>query len=85
MTALRPRLVLVPFEYTGGTDWAKRDDLPRFREIEEALLYMQTHPEIHFRDGQPVRLIWVESDRWDFIDEYVKGVGTVEWLQLHRH
>lgn len=81
MTLHVPKAVFVPFEWD-GTRWVKRDDLPRFKEPEEAVQYGYAHPEISFRDGKPVPLQWQERDEWSLRLEYIRGVGTPEWLSL---
>jgi len=79
-----PRAVFVPFEF--GPDkrppGIKRDDLPRFKEPEEAVQYLLDHPEISRRDGKPVFLQWQERDEPALVHEYLRGVGTPEWLSL---
>ena len=78
-----PKTVFVPLEYDSAADkWNKRDDLPRFREPEEAAQYLLDHPQIGMRDGKPVFLQWQERDEWKLIDEFMRGVGTPEWLLL---
>jgi hypothetical protein len=87
-----PKCVFVPFEWMGrywnGTDWAdrwvKRDDLPRFLEPEEAAQYLLDNQAVSYRDGKPVFLQWQERDEPALIQEYLRGVGTPEWLTL-RH
>ncbi len=76
-----PRAVFVPFEYVDGK-WVKRDDLPRFKEPEEAAQYLLDHPTVSMRDGKPVYLQWQERDEPSLIQEYLRGVGTPEWLLL---
>lgn len=75
--------MFVPFEWD-GRKWLKRDDLPRFREPEEAAQYLLAHLEISFRDGRPVLLQWQERSEYELIDEYLRGVGTPEHSPL-RH
>lgn len=84
MTFRIPKMVFVPFEWDGNR-WVKRDDLPRFREDYEAALYLTEHPEISFRDGKPVPINWIERDEWALVQEYLRGVGTPEWLSLRSH
>lgn len=80
---LTPKTVFVPFEWLSGKDWRKRDDLPRFRDIELIAPYFQTHQEKMFRNGKPVPVVWIECDQPHFVHEYLQGVGTPEWLLLH--
>ena len=76
-----PKCVFVPFEYLNGK-WTKRDDLPRFREPEEAAHYLLNNPKASRRDGDPVFLQWQERDEPSLIQEYLRGVGTPEYLTL---
>lgn len=84
ITLILNQLIFVPFEYLGGNDWIKRDDLPRFKEIEEVRKWRDLHPEHNFREGKPVPICWVESDRLDFYHEWLRGVGTPEWLSIQK-
>lgn len=69
------RAVFVPFEIGSDGRARKRDDLPRFVEQEEAVNYIQTHPEL-----SKWKLEWrMHSDK-DLIAEYVRGVGTLRVL-----
>lgn len=77
MTLRIPKTVFVPFEWT-GTQWIKRDDLPRFKEPEEAQQYFTTNWNVCFRDGKPVNLHWIECHEWSMIKEFLRGVGTRE-------
>lgn len=74
-----PRAVFTPFEWD-GRKWIKRDDLPRFREPEEAVQYGYDHPEINYRDGKQVFLQWQERDEKVFINEFLQGVGQLKVL-----
>lgn len=76
-----PKFVFVPFEYVSG-QWTKRDDLPRFREPEEAAQYLLDNPRISMRAGIAVFLQWQERDEPSLIKEYLRGVGTPEYLTL---
>lgn len=76
-----PKCVFVPLEYI-DSKWAKRDDLPRFLEPEEAAQYLLDHPQISMRNGKPVYLQWQERDEPSLIQEYLRGVGTPEYLTL---
>lgn len=76
-----PRCVFVPFEYINGK-WTKRDDLPRFLEPEEAAQYLLDHPRISMNEGRPVFLQWQERDESYLVHEYLRGVGTPEYLTL---
>lgn len=77
-----PRAVFVPFEYANG-HWVKRDDLPRFLEPEEAAQYLFDHPRISLRgDTGQVFLQWQERDEPSLVHEYLRGVGTPEYLAL---
>jgi hypothetical protein len=76
-----PKFVFVPLEYTEGK-WVKRDDLPRLLEPEEAAQYLLDHPQISMRNGKPVFLQWQERDEPSLIQEYLRGVGTPEYLTL---
>lgn len=76
-----PKSVFVPFEW-GGHKWFKRDDLPRFRESEQAARYLLANPDISFRKGKPVYLQWQERDERELVDEYMRGVGTPEYASL---
>jgi hypothetical protein len=76
-----PRLVFVPFEWNGAK-WVKRDDIPRFKEPEEALQWAWANPEALTRDGKPVYWQWIECHEPEFIKEFLRGVGTPEWLTL---
>ena len=76
-----PRAVFVPFEYLNGK-WVKRDDLPRFKEPEEAAQHLFNNPQISMRDGKPVFLQWQERDEPSLVHEYLRGVGTPEYLTL---
>jgi hypothetical protein len=76
-----PKFVFVPLEYVNGK-WSKRDDLPRFKEPEEAAQYLLGNPQISMRDGKPVFLQWQERDEPSLIQEYLRGVGTPEYLTL---
>jgi hypothetical protein len=78
-----PNTVFVPFEWNGN-HWVKRDDLPRFKEPEEAAQYLLDNPTVSRRDGKPVFLQWREHHESALIHEYLRGVGTPEWLTL-RH
>ena len=73
--------VFVPFEYVDGK-WVKRDDLPRFKEPEEAVQHLFNNPQISTRDGKPVFLQWQERDEPSLVREYLRGVGTPEYLAL---
>lgn len=75
MTARIPQYVFVPFEWNGQT-WVKRDDLPRFKEPEEAVQYLLDNPMISYRDGKQVFLQWQERREWELIKEFLHGVGT---------
>lgn len=75
MTVLIPKTVFVPFEWD-GSKWIKRDDLPRFKEPEEAIQHWTAHPEILRRNGAHVFLQWVECHEWLFIKEFLKGLGS---------
>lgn len=78
-----PKSVFVPLEFNTETrKWSKRDDLPRFREPEEAAQYIVDHPTLFHQDGKPVFIQWQERDEAMVIDEYVRGVGTPEWLTM---
>jgi hypothetical protein len=79
-----PKCVFVPFEYIANRrpPWVKRDDLPRFKEPEEAAQYLLNNPQISMRNGKPVYLQWQERDEQMFINEYLRGVGTPEYLTL---
>jgi hypothetical protein len=80
-----PKSVFVPLEFDTQTrKWSKRDDLPRFREPEEAAQYIVDHPTLFHKDGKPVFIQWQERDEAVLIKEYLQGVGTLEWLSL-RH
>lgn len=70
-----PKMVFVPFEWDGHK-WIKRDDLPRFREPEEAAQYLLNNQKISFRDGAQVFLQWQERDEPIFINEYLRGLGA---------
>lgn len=83
MIAHVPRAVFVPFEYVNGK-WVKRDNLPRFKEPEEAAQYLLDHPHVSLRDNKPVFLQWQERDEPSLVHEYLRGVGTPEYLTL-RH
>jgi len=74
-----PRAVFTPFEWD-GYKWVKRDDLPRFREPEEAVQYGYEHPKINYRDGKQVFLQWQERDEKVFINEFLQGVGQPKVL-----
>lgn len=76
-----PRAVFVPFEYVSGA-WVKRDDLPRFKEPEEAVQYLFNHQHISMRNGKKVFLQWQERDEPSLVHEYLRGVGTPEYLAL---
>jgi len=76
-----PKFVFVPLEYLDGK-WTKRDDLPRFLEPEEAAQYLFDHPQVSTRAGKPVFLQWQERDEPSLVHEYLRGVGTPEWLLL---
>jgi hypothetical protein len=79
-----PSSVFVPFEWT-GKEWTKRDDLPRFKEPEEAHEYFTvTNPSCTFRDGKPVMVQWIECREYGAIKEYLLGVGTPEWLSMRQ-
>ncbi len=83
VSLLIPKIVFVPFEWdTRKGEWLKRDDLPRFKETEEIQTYMAEHPGIHFRGKHPVPLTWIECDEWKYVHEYLRGVGTEEWLSI---
>lgn len=77
----RPTSVFVPFEWWRGS-WLKRDDLPRFKEPQEAAQYLIDTPAVSFRNGRPVLLQWQERTESVLIEEYVRGVGTPEYLSL---
>ena len=80
-----PRAVFVPFEFNTMTQkWAKRDDLPRFLEPEEAAQYLLDHPTISMHKGKHVFLQWQERDEPSLVHEFLRGVGTPEYLTL-RH
>jgi hypothetical protein len=72
-----PKAVFVPFEWD-GRKWVARQNLPRFREPEEAVHYLLTHPELSYEEGtgRPVYLQWQERNEQVFINEYLQGVGT---------
>ena len=76
-----PRAVFVPFEYA-NSKWTKRDDLPRFREPEEAAQFLLDNPTFSWRNGRPVFLQWQERDESYLVHEYLRGVGTPEYLTL---
>lgn len=76
-----PKAVFVPFEYLDGK-WIKRDDLPRFKEPEEAAQYLFDHPHVSTRNYKAVFLQWQERDEPSLIHEYLRGVGTPEYLTL---
>lgn len=78
-----PKAVFVPFEWDGN-NWVKRDDLPRYREPEEAAQYLLDNPHISMRDGKHVFLQWQERDERVLVEEYLRGVGTPGYLLLHR-
>lgn len=79
-----PKCVFVPFEYIANRrpPWVKRDDLPRFLEPEEAAQYLLDHPQVSMRSNKPVYLQWQERDEPSLIKEYLRGVGTPEYLTL---
>lgn len=81
MIAHIPRAVFTPFEYLNGS-WVKRDDLPRFKEPEEAAQYLFDNQHISMRNGQKVFLQWQERDEPSLVHEYLRGVGTPEYLAL---
>jgi hypothetical protein len=78
-----PNTVFVPFEWN-GTDWVKRDDIPRFKEPEEAMQWLFDNPTKGVRGNKPVLLRWYEVHEPALIHEYLRGVGTPEWLTLRR-
>lgn len=80
MTLLTPKTVFVPFEWN-GTKWVKRDDLPRFKEPEEAQQYFTVNSHVCFRNGQPIMLSWIECHEWSMIKEFLRGVGSRETVQ----
>jgi hypothetical protein len=85
-----PKCVFVPLQWTGKywdgekwkDRWVKRDDLPRFREPEEAAQYIINNPRTFFHEGKPAFIQWQERDERALIDEFMRGVGTPEWLSL---
>lgn len=81
MTLLIPKTVFVPFEWD-GKKWVKRDDLPRFKEPEEAAQYLYDNNSISMREGKPVYLQWLEYSDPALIKEYLRGVGTPEWVTM---
>ncbi len=68
---LPPTSVFVPFEYISEGRKKKRDDLPRFTDSQEVLRFIQSHFEL-----SRWRLDWVEHSEPEFIDEYLRGVGS---------
>ena len=84
MTLRTPKTVFVPFEFGPGKrpPGIKRDDLPRFKEPEEAAQYLLDNPTVSWRDGKPVFLQWQERHEPELIKEFLRGVGTPEWLTL---
>ena len=83
MTARIPTTVFVPFSWD-GSKWIKRDDVPRFKEPAEALQWAWENPHAGTHEGQPTYLHWVECHEPAMIKEFLRGVGTTEWLTL-RH
>lgn len=84
MTLRIPKTVFVPLEHVNGK-WVKRDDLPRFLEPEQAAQYLLDNNAISYRDGKPVFLQWQERHEWELINEYLRGVGTPEWLSIQEY
>lgn len=80
MTQHTPRVVFLPFEWD-GFKWVKCDTLPRFKEDYEAVQFLQQHPEVSIgADKQPRYLRWIECWESAAINEFLKGVGTPEWV-----
>lgn len=75
MTFRIPQTVFVPFEWV-GTKWVKRDDLPRFKEPEEAAQFLLVNQQVSFRDGKQVFLQWQERHEWELIKEYLQKLGV---------
>lgn len=74
-----PKTVFVPSEWNGHK-WAVRNDLPRFREPEEAAQFLHNNPKISTRNNTPVFLQWQERDEQIFINEFLQGVGQPKVL-----
>ena len=72
-----PKTVFVPFQWNGYR-WVKRDDLPRFKEPEEAAQYLLDNPNVSFQDGHRVFLQWQERNEYELISEYLLGLGSIK-------
>ena len=70
-----PRAVFVPYEIQGRKK-IKRDDLPRFEEPKEVILFLNRNPRINYRQGKKVQLEWLEHDEAWALAEFHKGIGN---------